>query len=132
MQGPGGPEEDTSDGFTSGGWTVPLFDESLGLIMAEQMSKPFDLLLGRKTYELFASYWPQHIEEGPGINQATKYVASHAPREYTWERTVLLQSECADAHSFPLLEESNITEAKVIKALPYLAGKPKGDRSMER
>jgi len=96
MQGPGGPEEDTSGGFTSGGWTVPLFDESLGLIMAEQMSKPFDLLLGRKTYELFASYWPQHVEEGPGINQATKYVATHAPREYTWERTVLLQGAVVD------------------------------------
>lgn len=96
MQGPGGPEEDTSGGFTSGGWTVPLFDESLGQIMAEQMSKPFDLLLGRKTYELFAGYWPQHVEEGPGINQATKYVASHSPREYTWERTVLLQGDVVD------------------------------------
>ena len=85
MQGPGGPEEDTSGGFTSGGWTVPLFDESLGQIMAEQMSKRFDLFLGRKTYELFAGYLPQHVEEGPGINQATKYVASHSPREYTWE-----------------------------------------------
>ena len=75
MQGPGGPEEDTSGGFTAGGWVVPLFDESLGQIMAEQMSRPFDLLLGRKTYELFAGYWPQHVEEGPGINQATKYIA---------------------------------------------------------
>jgi len=96
MQGPGGPEEDTSGGFTAGGWTVPLFDESLGQIMAEQMSRPFDLLLGRKTYELFAGYWPQHVEEGPGINQATKYVASHSPREFTWERSVLLTGDVVD------------------------------------
>ena len=96
MQAPGGPEEDTTGGFRYGGWTVPYFDDFLGQTMTEQMSKPFDLLLGRKTYELFAGYWPQHVEEGPGINQATKYVASHSPREYTWERTVLLQGDVVD------------------------------------
>ena len=73
-----------------------MFDESLGQIMAEQMSRPFDLLLGRKTYELFAGYWPQHVEEGPGINQVTKYVASHSPREFTWERSVLLTGDVVD------------------------------------
>src|SRR5437868_13064260 len=77
MQGPGGPTEDTSGNFTYGGWTVPYFDDFLGQIMTEQMSKPFDLLLGRKTFEIFASYWPHHVEEGASINNATKYVASH-------------------------------------------------------
>src|SRR5579859_3300113 len=96
MQAPGGPEEDPAGGFTSGGWTVPYFDDFLGQTMTEQMSKPFDLLLGRKTYELFASYWPHHPEEGAGLNNATKYVASHAPMEFTWERTVLLQGDVVD------------------------------------
>jgi dihydrofolate reductase len=64
--------------------------------MGEQMGRPFDLLLGRKTYELFASYWPHHVEEGPGINQATKYVASHSPMQFTWERSVLLQGDVVD------------------------------------
>ena len=77
MQAPGGPGEDDSGGFKYGGWTVPYFDEFLGKIMTQQMGKPFDLLLGRKTFEIFASYWPQHEDEGPGINNATKYVASN-------------------------------------------------------
>ena len=58
MQAPGGPEEDTSGGFRYGGWTVNYFDEFLGNVMMKQMGQPFDLLLGRKTYELFAGYWP--------------------------------------------------------------------------
>ena len=90
MQGPGGPEEDTSGGFTLGGWTVPFFDEYLGNVMAEQMSQPFDLLLGRKTFEIFASYWPNHPEEGAGINRATKYVASNTMTSHEWEKSVFL------------------------------------------
>ncbi|HEU5348732.1 MAG TPA: dihydrofolate reductase family protein [Ktedonobacterales bacterium] len=97
MQAPGGPEEDPTGGFRYGGWTVPYFDDFLGNEMAEEMSKPFDLLLGRKTYELFAGYWPHHADEGPGINNATKYVASHAPMEFTWERSVLLQGDVVEA-----------------------------------
>src|ERR1700704_1415297 len=76
MQAPGAPKEDTSGNFTYGGWTVPYFDAFLGQVMTEQMSKPFDLLLGRKTYEIFAAYWPHHPEAGAGLNNATKYVAS--------------------------------------------------------
>ncbi|MGZ3666423.1 MAG: dihydrofolate reductase family protein [Ktedonobacterales bacterium] len=93
MQAPGGPEEDPTGGFTHGGWTVPYFDDFLGETMAEQMGKPFDVLLGRKTYELFAAYWPHHKDEGPGLNNATKYVASHRPMEFTWERSVLLNGD---------------------------------------
>src|SRR5258708_468102 len=89
MQAPGGPEEDPTGGFTSGGWTVPYFDDFLGQTMTEQMSRPFDLLLGRKTYEIFAAYWPHHNDEGAGINKATKDVASHAPLELIWKHSLL-------------------------------------------
>ena len=84
MQAPGAPEEDTSGGFTLGGWTAPYFDEALGQVMGEQMAVPFDLLLGRKTYDIFAAYWPQHESEGEPLNTATKYVASHQARELAW------------------------------------------------
>jgi dihydrofolate reductase len=90
MQGPGGPTEDTSGNFTLGGWTVPYFDEFLGNVMTEQMGQPFDLLLGRKTFEIFASYWPYHEEEGAGINKATKYVASNTLKSHDWQKSVFL------------------------------------------
>ena len=96
MQGPGGPTEDTSGNFTLGGWTVPYFDETLGKVMAEQMSKPFDLLLGRKTFEIFASYWPHHVDEGPGINNATKYVASNTLTSHEWSKSVFIKGNIAD------------------------------------
>jgi len=96
MQGPGGPTEDPSGNFTYGGWTVPYFDEFLGNVMTEQMSEPFDLLLGRKTFEIFASYWPQHEEEGAGINQATKYVASNTLTTHEWRKSVFLKGNAAE------------------------------------
>jgi dihydrofolate reductase len=96
MQGPGGPTEDTSGNFTFGGWTVPYFDEFLGQVMTEQMNKPFDLLLGRKTFEVFASYWPQHQEEGAGINHATKYVASNTMTSHEWKKSVFLKGNVVD------------------------------------
>ena len=96
MQGPGGPTEDTSGSFTLGGWTVPYFDEFGGKVMAEQMSKPFDLLLGRKTFEIFASYWPYHLEEGAGINAATKYVASNTLTTHAWGKSVFFKGNVAD------------------------------------
>jgi len=96
MQGPGGPTEDTSGNFTSGGWTVPYFDEFLGTSMGEQMSRPFDLLLGRKTFEIFASYWPHHEDEGAGINKATKYVASNTLTTHEWNTSVFLKGNVVD------------------------------------
>jgi len=96
MQGPGGSTEDPSGNFTLGGWTVPYFDEFLGQVMTEQMSQPFDLLLGRKTFEIFASYWPQHEEEGAGINRATKYVASNTLTSHEWRKSVFLKGNVAD------------------------------------
>ncbi len=76
MQAPGGPEEDTSGGFKYGGWTVPYFDDFSGKIMAKQMAEKFDLLLGHKTYDIFAGYWPKHTEGWPQVNKITKYVVS--------------------------------------------------------
>jgi dihydrofolate reductase len=93
MQAPGGPTEDTSDNFTLGGWTVPYFDEFLGEIMGEQMGKSFDLLLGRKTFEIFASYWPTYEGEANPINDATKYVASNTLTSHTWQKSVFLNGD---------------------------------------
>ena len=95
MQAPGGPEEDTSGGFKHGGWTVPYFDDSLGKVMSEQMdSRSFDLLLGRKTFEIFASYWPH--QESP-INEATKYVASNKLTEHAWKKTIFIKGDAVEA-----------------------------------
>ncbi len=96
MQAPGGPAEDTSNNFTHGGWTVPYFDDFMGQVMAEQMAKPFDLLLGRKTFEIFASYWPHHQSEGAAINNATKYVASKTLASHQWNKSVFLNGNVAD------------------------------------
>ena len=98
MQAPGGSEEDTSDGFKYGGWTVPYADEESGKMMGEQMSMPFDLLLGRKTYDLFASYWPKQDPSGyvaGPFNKATKYVVSGSSPKLTWEKSVLIEGDVA-------------------------------------
>ncbi len=102
IQAPGGPGEDTSGGFEYGGWTVPFFkeDDFLGQIMDEQTGHPFDLLLGRKTYDIFAGYWP-HQDESTSpfarkFNKATKYVASRSPIELDWNNSVLLQGDIVE------------------------------------
>ncbi len=97
MQAPGGPEEDLSGDFKYGGWAMPYFDDSLGQVMAEQMGQPFDLLLGRKTFELFAAYWPDHEVEGAGINAATKYVASNTLKAHEWHKSVFLSGDVVRA-----------------------------------
>ena len=93
MQAPGGPEEDTSNGFEYGGWTVPYFDEFAGKVMAEQMKQPFNLLLGRKTFEIFASYWPQHEGEWPGITKSTKYVVSNTIKKSEWSNSIFINGD---------------------------------------
>lgn len=96
MQAPGGPEEDTSGGFTKGGWTVPYFDEVVGQEMTKQMTPPIDLLLGRKTYEIFKSYWPhQDGETAAVINDATKYVASRQSIDLGWDTSIQLGDDVA-------------------------------------
>jgi dihydrofolate reductase len=98
IQAPGGPEEDTSGGFTYGGWQAPYSDEVLAKVLDEEWREPFDLLLGRKTFEIFASYWPYHAEgqPGSGINNATKYVASHSLHSHDWEKSVFLKGDVAE------------------------------------
>lgn len=91
MQSPGAPEEDTSGGFKYGGWTAPYLDEAYDKVMENQM-KPADYLLGRKTFEIFANYWPQHADMWPGINDGTKYVLSKTMKTSDWKNSVFLKS----------------------------------------
>ena len=96
MQAPGGPEEDTSGDFKYGGWTAPYFDDFAGKVMAEQMKQPFSLLLGRKTFDIFASYWPQHEDQWPGVNDETKYVVSHSLKKTEWNNTVCINDNVVE------------------------------------
>lgn len=91
VQAPGGPTEDTSGSFKHGGWTVPYFDDFSGNVMGEQMKQPFNLLLGRKTFEIFASYWPQHEDQWPGINDAVKYVVSNTMDKHDWKNSIFIK-----------------------------------------
>jgi dihydrofolate reductase len=99
MQAPGDPEEDTTGGFTHGGWTVNYWDEAMGQRMDEVMGQPFDLLLGRITYEIFAAHWPKAPDEigaGP-LNRATKYVASRTLTSAEWQNSEIIQGDVAEA-----------------------------------
>ena len=98
MQAPGGPEEDPSGGFAHGGWSVNFWDESMGQVMGETMGKPFDLVLGRKTYEIFAAHWPHSTEESAAVplNRATKHVASRTLRTLEWENSVLIEGDVGE------------------------------------
>jgi dihydrofolate reductase len=112
MQAPGGPEEDPTGGFTQGGWSVPYWDEQMTEVMLKGLGEPVALLLGRKTYEIFAAHWPHVSEEraarggtaaegdapvAAALNGATKYVASTTLTEVTWANSVLLEGDVADA-----------------------------------
>jgi dihydrofolate reductase len=106
MQAPGGPEEDTSGGFKYGGWVAPYFDESYGNVMGKQL-KPADYLLGRKTFEIFAGYWPAHADYWPGINDGAKYVLSKTMKKSDWKNSVFLKS-LADIKKLKNSEGSDI------------------------
>jgi dihydrofolate reductase len=106
MQAPGGPEEDPTGGFKYGGWTAPYWDDVLSAAMDEVLATPFDLLLGRKTYDIFAAYWPYMSTDPAGddfsalvsdvtrkFNRATKYVATHRPQTLTWENSQWLGND---------------------------------------
>jgi dihydrofolate reductase len=98
MQAPGGPGEDPSSGFAHEGWSVNYWDDQMGQVMGEAMSTPFDLVLGRKTYEIFAAHWP-HATDDPGakpLNDATKYVVSRTLRSLDWSNSVLVGGDAGE------------------------------------
>jgi len=94
MQAPGGPEEDTSGGFEYGGWVAPYNDE-VSEQMMEKLLEPADLLLGRKTFDIWEDYWPKHADYWPGINEVTKYVLSTTRNQSDWQNAVFLKSLAA-------------------------------------
>jgi dihydrofolate reductase len=98
MQAPGGPDEDRDGGFEEGGWSVNFWDERMAELMGRWMSVPFDLVLGRRTYDIFASYWPNAPEEAGAkpLNDATKYVVSRGRPTLSWERSVLIEGDAAE------------------------------------
>ena len=118
MQAPGGPDEDTSGGFKYGGWTASYGDEVFGKALEKEM-QPADLLLGRKTFEIFASYWPEHENGWPGINDVTKYVVSRTMKKSDWKNSVFLNS-LADIERLKNSKGSDIQvwgSGKLIQAL---------------
>lgn len=98
MQAPGGPEEDQSNGFKHGGWAMRFSDEIIGKAISEIMASEFALLLGRRTYDIFASYWPLHANNPIGIafNKATKYVATHTLQQLDWENSQLINGDVVE------------------------------------
>jgi dihydrofolate reductase len=145
MQAPGGPQEDTSGGFKYGGWTASYSDEVFGKVMSEEL-KPADYLLGRKTFEIWEPYWPQHGDFWPGINEGTKYVLSQTkdksdPIAIGWKNTVFLKSladikklkhsEGADiqvwgsSELIQLLLENDLVDELRLKIYPLTLGKGK-------
>ncbi|WP_417236951.1 dihydrofolate reductase family protein [Bizionia paragorgiae] len=111
MQAPGGPEEDMSEGFEYGGWTAPYFhdaDNAAAEMMQNQM-KPADLLLGRKTFDIFADYWPEHADFWPGINEVTKYVISNTMDKSNWQNSVFIKN----VGDIKKLKNSNGTDLQV-------------------
>lgn len=97
MQAPGGPDEDLTGGFGFGGWSVPYWDDAMNEAIVKTFAEPFDLLLGRRTYEIFAAHWP-HAESGPisdAFNGVTKYVASRSPLQLDWQNSVHLRGDVA-------------------------------------
>lgn len=140
MQAPGGPEEDTSGGFEYGGWVASYFDEAFGEILKKQL-EPADYLLGRKTFEIFAAYWPHHADFWPGINEGTKYVMSNTMKESDWKNSVFLKSladikklkdsEGADiqvhgsGELIQLLFEHDLVDELWLKIYPLTLGKGK-------
>jgi dihydrofolate reductase len=98
MQGPGAPEEDTSGGFTHGGWSVKYWDDAMGEDMSRFMGKPFELLLGRRTYEIFAAYWPTatDVPGADALNNARKHVASRSLERADWQNSTVVDGDVVD------------------------------------
>jgi len=143
IQAGGGPEEDTSGGFKYGGWQAPYSDDVIGAVMQKQMSMPFDLLLGRKTFEIWEPFWPQHGDIWPGAMTATKYVASNTMTSSEWQKSVFLggdlvekinklkQTEGPDLHVYgsadlvQTLMKHDLVDALWLKIYPLTLGSGK-------
>ena len=104
IQAPGGPKEDPSGDFRFGGWSFPHSDAAGGAFVTEMFSKPFELLLGRHTYDIFAAYWPTIPSDSPGngeiaakFNATAKHVATHRPESLSWKNSFALKGDVADA-----------------------------------
>lgn len=108
MQAPGGPEEDPSNGFEYGGWTAPFNDEASGKVMQKEM-EPADLLLGRKTFDIWENYWPEHAQYWPGVNEVTKYVLSGTREKSDWQNSVFL----SDVEAIKKLKNSEGPDLKI-------------------
>ena len=96
IQSPGRTDEDTSGGFAGGGWIGLYSDTALSAVIRKEMSMPFDLLLGRKTFEIWASYWPRHADAWPAVNTVTKYVASGTMSSHEWQPSVFLRGDIVE------------------------------------
>jgi dihydrofolate reductase len=92
MQAPGGPEEDPSEGFKFGGWSAPFDDEVGGRVVQKELEQPSDYLLGRKTFQIWESFWPEHADIWPGINDGKKYVMSNTVTTSGWRNTAFIES----------------------------------------
>jgi dihydrofolate reductase len=143
IQAGGAPEEDTSGGFAYGGWQAPYSDAVLGTVMQRQMNMPFDLLLGRKTFDIWAPYWPHHADIWPGVNPATKYVASNTLTSHEWQPSVFLSGDIAEkvtklkhqsgpdlhvygsAHLLQTLLKHDLVDALWLKIYPITLGSGK-------
>jgi len=98
MQAPGGPEEDPSNGFTHGGWAMPFVDDALSQVVGETIAGEFDMLLGRRTYEIFAAYWPNQGDNpiAKAFNKATKYVVTRSLDRLDWDNSQRLEGDVVD------------------------------------
>lgn len=98
MQGPGGPDEDRSNGFTEGGWAMPFVDDEAGKIIDEIISRDFDLLLGRRTYEIWVGYWPKHVDNpiGAAFDKATKFVVTRTLDHLDWKNSQRIDGDVVE------------------------------------
>jgi dihydrofolate reductase len=140
IQGPGAPEEDTSNGFSYGGWVAPFGDDEYNAVVKKEL-QPADYLLGRKTFEIWEKYWPQHADSWPGINSGVKYVLSNTREKSDWQHTVFLKHVAAirtlkntngadiqvwgSSELIHLLLSNDLVDELKLKIHPLLLGKGK-------
>lgn len=96
IQGGGAPDEDPSNGFAYGGWVAPFDDEQISAAVKKMLDKPIDLILGRKTFDIWEAFWPQHGDIWPNVNTATKYVVSNSRSSSEWQPSVFLSGDVAE------------------------------------